>query len=215
MGLAMVEGIATLGALDYSALGLEGFGKPENYLQRQVARWCDQLASYSEYTGWPGQSGIPGVERVAKWLQANRPAAFEPGIIHGDYHLANVLFRKDGPELAAIIDWELTTIGDPLLDLGWLLATWPESDTPRPFGVNVQPWRGFPSAPELVEHYRPRTHRDLSAIEWYAVLACYKLGIILEGTYARACAGRAPEETGDRLHAHTVHLFERALRWIG
>jgi aminoglycoside phosphotransferase (APT) family kinase protein len=70
---------------------------------------------------------VPLAFREAIWLQANRPTAFEPGIIHGDYHLANVLFRNDGPELAAIVDWELTTIGDPLLDLGWVLATWPES----------------------------------------------------------------------------------------
>jgi aminoglycoside phosphotransferase (APT) family kinase protein len=102
-----------------------------------------------------------------------------------------------------------------LLDLGWLLATWQEGDQPRDFGVKVTPWSGFPTGKELVEHYRARTHRDLSAIDWYAVLACYKLGIILEGTHARACAGRAPQETGDRLHAHTVGLFERALRWIG
>ena len=215
MGLAMVEGIAALGALDYRALGLEGFGKPDNYLQRQVARWQAQLDSYAEYAAWPGAADIPGVEKVASWLQAHQPATSMPGIIHGDYHLSNVLFRYDAPELAAIVDWELTTIGDPLLDLGWLLATWQEDEQPRDFGVSVTPWSGFPTPKELVEHYRPRTHRDLAAIDWYAVLACYKLGIILEGTHARACAGRAPRETGDRLHAHTVGLFERALRWIG
>jgi aminoglycoside phosphotransferase (APT) family kinase protein len=215
MGLALVEGIAALGALDYRALGLEGLGKPDNYLERQVARWKAQLDSYAQFPGWPGPGGIPGVEKVAAWLERHRPADFTPGIIHGDYHLANVMYRHDSPELAAIVDWELTTIGDPLLDLGWLLATWQETDEPREFGVSIQPWRGFPKPQELVEHYRPRTERDLSAIDWYAVLACYKLGLILEGTHARACAGKAPKETGDRLHAHTVSLFERALRWIG
>ncbi|MEW5686393.1 MAG: phosphotransferase family protein [Pseudomonadota bacterium] len=214
MGLALVEGIAALGALDYRERGLEGFGKVDSYLERQVARWKSQLDSYAQHAGWPGPSGIPGVDEVAAWLERHRPASFEPGIIHGDYHLANVMFRHDGPELAAIVDWELTTIGDPLLDLGWLLATWQESETPREFGVNIQPWGGFPSPSELVGHYRPRTHRDMSAIDWYAVLACYKLGLILEGTFARACAGQAPKDTGDRLHAHTVSLFERALRWI-
>ena len=214
MGLALVEGIATLGALDYRALGLEGFGKEDRYLERQVARWRAQLASYAEMPGWTGPGLIPGVDHVATWLDAHRPAAFEPGIIHGDYHLANVLYRRDSGELAAIVDWELTTIGDPLLDLGWLLATWPEGNSPAPETVAVQPWTGFPSADELVAHYRGRTHRDLSAIAWYGVLACYKLGIILEGTHARACAGRAPRETGDLLHAKTIALFERALRWI-
>jgi len=214
MGLALVEGIAALGALDYLALGLDGLGRPENYLTRQVDRWQAQLASYAELPGWPGPAEIPGVDRVAAWLTEHCPAQFSPGIIHGDYHLANVMYRYDGPELAAIVDWELTTIGDPLLDLGWLLATWPEGDPPDPGAVSVQPWDGFPTAAELVEHYRARTTRDLAAISWYGVLACYKLGIILEGTHARACAGKAPRETGDRLHASTVNLFRRALRWI-
>jgi aminoglycoside phosphotransferase (APT) family kinase protein len=215
MGLSLVEGIAALGALDYRALGLEGFGKPDSYLERQVARWKAQLDSYAEFDGWTGPAEIPGVDRVAAWLDAHRPSTFQPGIIHGDYHLANVMYRHDSGDLAAIVDWELTTIGDPLLDLGWLMATWPEKAEPEVEDVSVKPWKGFPTAAELVEHYRPRTTRDLSALDWYAVLACYKLGIILEGTHARACAGRAPKATGDLLHAKTIGLFERALRWIG
>lgn len=215
MGLSMVEGIAALGALDYRAIGLEGLGKTDNYLERQVARWKAQLDSYAEFEGWTGPAEIPGVEKVGAWLEAHRPGSFQPGVIHGDFHLANVMFRHDGPQLAAIVDWELTTIGDPLLDLGWLLATWPETPDPRVEDVSVQPWTGFPTAAELVDHYRPRTGRDLAAIDWYAVLACYKLGIILEGTHARAGAGRAPKATGDLLHAKTIGLFERALRWIG
>ena len=129
MGLALVEGIAALGALDYRERGLDGFGKVDSYLERQVARWKSQLDSYRQYAGWPGPGGIPGVDEVAAWLERHRPASFEPGIIHGDYHLANVMFRHDSAELAAIVDWELTTIGDPLLDLGWLLATWREPET--------------------------------------------------------------------------------------
>lgn len=215
MGLSMVEGIAALGALDYRAIGLEGLGKTDNYLERQVARWKAQLDSYAEFEGWTGPAEIPGVEKVGAWLEVHRPGGFQPGVIHGDFHLANVMFRHDGPQLAAIVDWELTTIGDPLLDLGWLLATWPETPDPKVEDVSVQPWTGFPTAAELVEHYRPRTGRDLAAIDWYAVLACYKLGIILEGTHARAGAGRAPKATGDLLHAKTIGLFERALRWIG
>ena len=216
MGLSLVEGITALGALDYRAVGLADFGKPENYLKRQVSRWRSQLQGYSDFSGWPGPRGIPGVETVAQWLDRHRPESFEPGIIHGDYHLGNVMYCHDSGELAAIVDWELATIGDPLLDLGWLLATWPgqhaESDTIE--GFRVQPWEGFPAGEELVEHYRSRSHRNLDTIDWYAVLACYKLGIILEGTYARACAGKAPKATGDQLHASTVALFERALGWV-
>jgi aminoglycoside phosphotransferase (APT) family kinase protein len=155
------------------------------------------------------------VEKVAHWLNAHRPPSFQPGIIHGDFHLANVLFRHDSAEIAAIVDWELCTLGDPLLDLGWLIATWPESDAPHLTDVAIQPWDGFASPGDLVSHYARCTGRNLAHFDWFAVLACYKLGIILEGSHARACAGKAPKEIGGRLHAHTIHLFERALRRIG
>ncbi len=151
MGLALVEGIATLGVVDYLDAGLEGFGKPDNYLERQVARWQAQLESYREFPSWPGPEGIPGVAKVAKWLDDNRPSAFEPGIIHGDYHLANVMYRHDGPELAAIVDWELTTIGDPLPALGWLMATCPEVGA-RAGAVGVQPCVRLPQVDQLVAH---------------------------------------------------------------
>lgn len=211
MGLSLVEGIAKLGALDHHALGLSGFGRPDNYLERQVSRWRTQLESYGEFAGWEGAAALGDVERIGRWLDANRPATFQPGIIHGDYHMANVMFRNDGPELAAIVDWELATIGDPLIDLGWVLATWPEPG--KEGAVSVKPWVGFPTAEELVAHYAARSFRDLAAIGWYRVLACYKLGILLEGTHARACAGKAPRDVGDRLHARSVWLFERAAGW--
>jgi aminoglycoside phosphotransferase (APT) family kinase protein len=214
MGLNLVDGIALLGSLDYDALGLASLGNADGFLERQVRRWINQLSSYATMPGWPGAGALPAVARVADWLEANRPANFAPGIMHGDYHLANVMYRFDGPQLAAIVDWELTTIGDPLLDLGWLLATWPDEENdgiPPP----VTPWEGFPAANELIDRYRAHSQRDLSAITWYGVLACFKLGIILEGTHARACAGQAPRDVGDRLHDQAVKLFRRASRWIG
>jgi len=213
MGLELVDAIAALGAIDFRAVGLEGFGRPEGYLERQVARWRSQLEGYTQHAGYPGPQ-IPGFERVAQWLDDNRPEVWTPGILHGDYHLANVLFDPDSERLAAIVDWELSTIGDPLLDLGWLLATWPEAGRPLGAAIGVEPWDGFPSADELVDRYRERSRRDLSSLAWYTVLACYKLGIILEGTHARAFAGKADEATGDVLHAVTIGLFERALERI-
>lgn len=208
MGMALVDGIAALGAVDYRAVGLEGFGKPDNFLGRQVDRWRAQLASYGEFAGWTGPQALPSVAAVGDWLERHRPAQFTPGIMHGDYHLANVMYRTDGPELAAIIDWELATIGDPLLDLGWVLATWPDGSGAST--VSVTPWNGFPDAAELVTRYASGSARDLSSVDWYHVLACYKLGILLEGTHARACAGKAPRETGDKLHGRAIHLFDRA-----
>lgn len=211
MGLALIEGLAALGALDHVALGLGDFGKPEGFLDRQVDRWQSQLDSYAEFAGWPGPAALGDVAGIGRWLEAHRPASFTPGIMHGDFHLANVMYRHDGPELAAIVDWELATIGDPLIDLGWLLATWPGPGEES--AVSVTPWIGFPTAAELVTHYRACSQRDLTAIQWYAVFACYKLAILLEGTHARACAGKAPKDVGDRLHARSQWLFERARRW--
>jgi len=213
MGLALVEAIAELGSLDFEALGLGDFGKPEGFLERQVPRWRTQLESYTRFENWPGPETLGDVGRVGDWLEAHRPTSFRPGVMHGDYHLANVMYRNDSPELAAVVDWELATIGDPLVDLGWLLATWPERGDEEST-VKVQPWIGFPSANELIGHYASRTGRDLSGIGWYEVLACYKLGILLEGTHARASAGQASGDVGDRLHARAVRLFERAGRLI-
>ena len=214
MGFALVEGIAALGALDYRELGLEGFGRPDNYLERQVSRWRAQLDGYEKFSEWPGASALGDVDKVAQWLENNRPASFKPGILHGDYHLANVMYCPDSAELAAIVDWELSTIGDPLLDLGWLMATWPDEARIASGQAAVTPWQGFPTCDELVAHYAARTERDMTHIEWYGVLACYKLGILLEGTYARACAGRAPKAIGDTLHTKAVGLFARAAGWI-
>lgn len=212
MGLALIEALISLGAQDHDALGLADFGKPDRYLERQVSRWQSQLDSYGEFAGWPGPEALGDVATVARWLESNRPQSFKPGIMHGDFHMANVMFRNDSPELAAIVDWELATIGDPLIDLGWLLATWPEVGEEG--AVSVKPWLSFPTAPEMVAHYQKCGGRDVSDIEWYAVFGCYKLGILLEGTYARACAGKAPKDVGDRLHDRAQWLFDRAGRWL-
>ena len=208
MGLEAAAALARLGRVDYRAVGLADFGKPEGFLERQVGRWMGELESYGRYEGYPGPD-IPGLERVAAWLDANRPRQFTPGILHGDYHLANVMYALDGPRLAAIVDWEMCTIGDPLLDLGWLVATWPDADYPG-VAVSLAHLGGLPTTAELIARYKADSTRDLAAMDWYVVLACFKLGIVLEGTHARACAGKAPQATGDLLHAITLGLFKRA-----
>lgn len=213
MGFAVVDAIATLGQVDHVAHGLADFGRTEGFLERQVGRWKSQLASYNEIREWPGPDGLPHVADICAWLESHKPNSFSPGIIHGDYHLANVMFDYERPRLAAIVDWELSTIGDPRLDLGWLLATWPDPAHDQKAPI-VEPWEGFPSPSELVDRYANQSDRDLGEIAWFAVLACFKLGAILEGTFARACAGLAPVETGEQLHASTVNLFQRAARFI-
>ena len=211
MGLSMADAAARLGAIDHVAVGLADFGKPEGFLERQVPRWLSELQSYSDFDNYPGPD-IGDVDAVAGWLREYQPQQFRPGIMHGDYHAANVMFSPTGPDVVAIVDWEMCTIGDPLLDLGWMLATWyrPGHEPVLPNQLMVAGDLATPD--ELVARYAQNTDRDLSNIDWYAVMACFKLGIILEGSHARAAAGKAPKEIGDMLHTATVRLFERARR---
>ena len=211
MGPAAVDALTTLHAVDHEKVGLGDFGKPQGFLERQVPRWLDELESYKRHDGYPG-ADLPGVVEVAAWLERGIPGSFEVGIVHGDYHLANLMFAPDSPEIAAIVDWEMCTVGDPLLDLGWLLATWPDPANPdHAVAAGALGAAGGLAAPaELVARYAEGSTRDLSAIDWYTVLACFKLGVILEGTHARACAGKADKEVGDFLHRAAVGLLERA-----
>ncbi len=211
IGESHMEALAQLGSLDYKALGLEGFGKPEGFLQRQASRWRSELEGFAKLDGYDG-GGLPHEQTIYQWLEANIPVETEPGILHGDCHMANIMVNPDDGELAALIDWEMSTIGDPLLDLGWVMATVDSGDgfTTSP----MEPKDGFPSIAEMIAHYGKHSNRDLSEIRWYAVLACYKLGVILEGTHARACAGKADKATGDMLHQFTLGLFKRANNWI-
>lgn len=211
MGLSMADAAARLGAIDHVAVGLADFGKPEGFLDRQVPRWLSELRSYSDFDNYPGPD-IGDVDGVGGWLQEYQPKSFKAGIMHGDYHAANVMFSPTGPDVVAIVDWEMCTIGDPLLDLGWMLATWYRPGH-EPVLPNELMMAGDLATPdELVACYAQNTDRDLSNIDWYAVMACFKLGIILEGSNARAAAGKAPREIGDMLHTATVRLFERARR---
>lgn len=214
IGLEMAGAIAALSRVDIGAAGLEGFGKLEGYLERQVPRWRGLLEKYAAHEGWPGPARLPHVDEVAAWLAAHVPAGFEPGLVHGDFHLGNVMFHPQRCELAAVVDWELATIGDPLLDLGWLLATWPSPDGDGLPRLRTTPWTDFARAGDLVQAYVARGGRPAANLQWYVVLSCFKLAIILEGTHARACAGKADPVEGEALHSSAIWLFERARRFI-
>lgn len=215
MGFALVDGAAALSRVDPNSPALLGFGNPDNFLGRQVSRWRGALDGYLAEPRWPGLTELPGIAELGEFLDANLPASFQPGLMHGDYHFANVMFRNDGPEIAAIVDWELSTIGDPLLDLAWIVACWrgpPDDDVDL---IKISPRDGFPAPQELIDHYGEATGRDLSAFDWYLVLACYKLAIVIEGTYVRALRGEAPMETGTWFHRCAQQLLRRARRVIG
>ena len=131
MGFHAVDALLALGAVDAEQVGLGDLGKPEGFLERQVPQWLGTLDKYATLAGYPGHD-LPNIDELAGWLTQHRPPSFVPGIMHGDFHLANLMFRNDGPAVAAIVDWEMCTLGDPLLDLGWLLATWPQDGVDRP-----------------------------------------------------------------------------------
>lgn len=215
MGFAMVDALLRLGEIDPQQAGLADFGKPDDFLARQVPRWRAHLESYASLPGWPGPTSLVGTDELGRWLEAERPQKFTPGLLHGDFHLSNVMFSPDSPEIAALVDWELATLGDPLLDLGWLVTTWPDNSGHGAGTIHVTPWNGFPTADELIEHYRAGSSRDVSRIDWYVALASYKLAVLLEASYARACAGHAPRDIGERHHASAQRLVERALAQIG
>lgn len=211
LGLALVDGLLALSRVIPSAAGLDGFGRPDGWLQRQVPRWQRQLASYARLDGYRGDE-LTRVDEVAQWLVRHRPPheEWQPGIIHGDFHLANVMMRRRmPPKLAAIVDWELASQGDPLLDLGQLLATWPRSD--HPIGVDpAVPLPGLPTDRELLEYYGRHSDRDLADVTWFRVLACYRLAILIEGSFARALAGKAAMDMGSLSHQRAVALIDQA-----
>jgi aminoglycoside phosphotransferase (APT) family kinase protein len=180
LGIQLVDGIARLARVDWKAAGLEGFGKPEGFLDRQVDRWLNHLSGFQFRE-------IPGLDESATWLRDHIPAQWEPGIIHGDYQFANVMFSHGAPaRLAAIIDWEMSTVGDPLLDLGWVMNAWSD---PGEKESNYVPMKGMPLRSEMLEHYAKVSGRSVDEIDYYVILARFKLAIVLEGGYARAVKG--------------------------
>ena len=189
IGLELVDALVELHAVDYQSCGLDTFGKPQGYLERQLRRWTGQL----ELT-LPLTRPVPDLERVGEWLYSNLPQSPPATIVHGDYKLDNVMLAARPPaRLIAIVDWEMSTIGDPLADLGWMISFWrePEDDDDDVFANlhSVTTKEGFARRADLVDSYAAKTNRDVSALDWYQVLAVWKLAILLEGSYARHLSG--------------------------
>ena len=182
-GLAyqLVEGIALLGNVDWQAKGLQDLGRPDGFHDRQVDRWTTFLERIK------GRD-LPGFDEAAAWLRGHRPLDFIPGLMHGDYQFANVMYRDGSPaKLAAIVDWEMGTVGDPKLDLGWVVQSWPDdtmSDEAK--GSSYVDMYGMPARDEVLEHYAKVSGRQVDDIDYYIVLAKWKLAVVLEQGYQRA-----------------------------
>jgi aminoglycoside phosphotransferase (APT) family kinase protein len=181
LAFQLVEGIALLGRVDWQAKGLQDLGRPDGFHDRQVDRWTAFLDRIK------GRE-LPGFGEVATWLRSHRPLDFEPGLMHGDYQFANVMYEYGAPaRLAAIVDWEMGTVGDPKLDLGWVVQSWPD-DTSVAGGsaASYVDMYAMPSKAELLEHYAVVSGRQVDDIDYYVILARWKLAIVLEQGFQRA-----------------------------
>ena len=205
VGLSYAASLAKLGRVPWEGSPLAAIKRPGSFLARQVPQFMRLLESYRHEHYAP--ESFPSVAVLAEWLDVNRPPDTEHGIMHGDCHLNNVLLRRDAPELAAFIDWEMCTVGDPLLDLGWMLVCWPDGPNPIDAGSALAALGGLPTRAELLEAYRDADGRQTSSLDWYVAMACFKLGIVIEGTWSRYLAGRASAEAGERLHASAENLI--------
>jgi aminoglycoside phosphotransferase (APT) family kinase protein len=207
IGEELVEALVEVHAVDWQAVGLADFGKPTGYLQRQVQRFLG-LWEHNK------TREIAAVERVGRWLATNLPTSGPATIVHGDYRLGNTMLAPRTPaRIVAIFDWEMTTIGDPLADLGYLCALWTDRDDPpaEMFELSsVTRADGFPSRAELVARYEQRSGRPMTDIRWYQTLALWKAIVFMEGNYKRALAGTTDDPFLQQFGDGVLELAQRA-----
>jgi aminoglycoside phosphotransferase (APT) family kinase protein len=206
---ALIDALAGIHRFDWRAGGLDGFGRPDGYLERQVPRWLGQLERYKT-------RDLPEVDDAGEWLGARVPPAQPPGVIHGDYKLDNVMLAPRLPvELVAVVDWEQSTIGDPLVDLGWVLGLWAEPGDAASL-AGVTPFAGradVPTRHELLERYADGTDRELEHVKYYCVLGLFKLACVMEGSFARFRAGTSDDAYFASLERGVPALARRALEF--
>jgi aminoglycoside phosphotransferase (APT) family kinase protein len=183
LGLSLIEALAALARVDPAAVGLKRNDE-------ELAPWRPELASYAKFHRWPGHRDLGALEEVRAWLEKNCPPPSMPCLVHGDYHIGNVLFAGDTGQAVAIMDWEFAALSNPLADLGRLLAVWPDPDGQTPFIHKIEPWRGFPERDALIEAYRAATGKTLNELLWFEVFACYKQAVMSERNHADP--GRGP-----------------------
>jgi len=187
IGEELVDALVEIHGVDWRAAGLEDFGKPTGYLERQLRRFGGlwELNKTRE---------IPAVESVGAWLAQNLPSSGPATIVHGDYRLGNTMYASQAPaRLEAVLDWEMATIGDPLADIGYLCMMWTQAGDPseglRAHLGNVTRAEGFHTREQLIARYQECSGRSVGDIRWYVALALWKSVVFMEGNYKRAILG--------------------------
>ncbi|MFJ2474018.1 phosphotransferase family protein [Streptomyces sp. NPDC087659] len=196
--LGLVDTLVDLHAVDPDAVGLGDFGRPEGFLDRQLRRWGKQLAASR------GRE-LAGIDELHASLGRALPTSPAPAVVHGDYRLDNVLVGEDD-RIKAVLDWEMSTLGDPLTDLGLLVMYSRKLELPDSPISTTAGAAGHPDAAELVERYAARSGRDTSAVSWYTAFAWFKLAVILEGIHYRYTLGQTVGAGFDRI-GELVPLF--------
>ncbi|RBI62305.1 phosphotransferase family protein [halophilic archaeon] len=217
VGEQLVDTLAAIHSLDYEAVGLGEFGRPAGYTDRQVDRWTKQLEWAFERTA--EERTVPVLEEVGDWLAENRPPDHEHALVHGDYKLDNVMFAPGTPpELVAVFDWEMATLGDPLADLGWMLSYWRDSGDPAPatpeLTATFMEADAYPTRRDLVERYEDATGIEYDHDRFYRALAVYKLAALGEMFYRRYLEGNSDDPLYPRMEDRVPALAERAKRIV-
>ena len=207
----LIDALVAIHAVDWRACGLGDLAHVGEYLPYQITRWLAQLASYESRE-------LPSATRIAEWLEQHRPPDQPASLCHGDYKLDNVLFAPESPpRLAAVVDWEMAGIGDPLVDLAWALIFHPGPIGTIPLGVSREPMfavAALPDPRQLVDRYAQQSGRDTRAIGWYDVFARWKLAIALEGSYAKFLRGQSDKAIHEFFGMQADLLLESAERVI-
>jgi aminoglycoside phosphotransferase (APT) family kinase protein len=206
----VIDALAALHAADLEGTGLAAFGRRSGYLERQLRRFASLLETNATRP-------LPDLELIAEWLGDNIPKTVETTFVHGDYRLGNLMFTVP-LQLAAVLDWELATVGDPLADLGYCTAMWAtaEDEANPMFSLSrVTTRTDFPRRPDLARLYAESSGRSVDQLPWYQVLALWKSAIFLEGSYRRLKIGASADPFFTSLSTGVPALAETARRWIG
>ena len=221
IGEELVDGLAEIHAVDYEAVGLEegDFGYPPGFTERQVRRWSEQLTWAFEVTA--EEREVETLYDVMSWLRDNVPADPPATLVHGDYKLDNVMFATDDePRINAVFDWEMSTLGDPFTDLGWMLSYWWDEKDPAPpestdsLSSTFMTREGYMTRQELVERYESKTGLEFTNEKFYRVLAVYKLAGLGEMFFRRYLEGNSDDPMYPKMRRGVPALAQRAQRII-